>query len=134
MQAMELKGLRFTPDDMRGSGIEAYATYLAKSEVYNAKGDEAWPLMRDLRDLRNLIVHGAGTPSRQSTVNRLKQNLKEGFEYSREKSNWWNEIWVSLELCQQFTVEVEEFAERCLVAVNSIEKRTKDPKSARSNR
>ena len=134
IRAMKSRGLPFAPDDLRGSGIEAYATYLAKSEVFNIKRDKAWPALKDLRDLRNLIVHGAGTPSRQRTVNRLKQNLKEGFEYSRAKGNWWNEIWVSLELCQQFTDEVEEFAERCLSAVNSVEQRKKAPRSDLSSR
>lgn len=132
-RAMKAKGLRFAPDDLRGRGIETYATYLTKSDVFKVEHDKTWPAMKDLRDLRNLIVHGAGTPSRQRTVNRLKQNLKEGFEYSRAKGSWWNEIWVSLELCQQFTDKVEEFAGTCLSAVNSVEQ-CKPPKSARSNR
>ncbi|MDE0106813.1 MAG: hypothetical protein OXN96_03340 [Bryobacterales bacterium] len=133
-RAMKSNGLRFAPDDLRGSGIEAYATYLTKSEVFNVGRDKAWPAMKDLRDLRNLIVHGAGTPSRRRTVNRLRHNLKEGFEYSRAKGGWWNEIWVSLELCQQFTNEVEEFAGTCLSAVNSVGQRKKRPKSADANR
>ena len=134
VRVMEWKGLRFAPDDLRGAGIEAYATYLEKADVLNVKRDKAWPALRDLRDLRNLIVHGAGTPTKQKTVNRLKQNLKDGFEYSRTKGNWWNEIWVSLELCQQFTDEVEKFAGRCLSAVNSVEQCNNTPKSAHSNK
>ena len=133
-RAMKSKGLRFAPGDLRGSGIEAYATYLTKSEAFNVGGDKAWPTMKDLRDLRNLIVHGAGTPSKRRTVNRLRHNLKEGFEYSRAKGSWWNEIWVSLELCQHFTDEVEEFAGRCLSAVNAVGLRKKPPKSADANR
>ena len=120
LQAMEWKGLRFAPDDIRGRGIEAYATDLAKSDVFNVTGDKAWSVLKDLRDLGNLIVHGAGTPTKQKTVSRLKQNLKEGFEDSRTEGNWWNEVWVSLDLCHHFTDEVEEFAGRCWLALNSV--------------
>ena len=117
-EAMTCKRLQFSPDDLMGSGIEAFGTYLTKSGVYDVKNDSAWPRMKHLRDLRNFIVHGAGTPSKQKkkAVNRLKQEFNKGFAYSGE--SWqWNEIWISPELCRQLTDDVEEFAKRCLSAV-----------------
>lgn len=119
-EAMRLKRLRFSPDDLKGSGIEAFGTYLTNSGVYDVESDSAWARMKHLRDLRNLIVHGAGTPSEQKkkAVNRLKQEFKKGFDYSGD--SWqWNEIWISPELCRQLTDEVGEFAERCLSAVRA---------------
>ena len=118
---MKWKRLQFSPEDLKGSGIAAFGTYLTKSRVYDVENDVAWPRMKHLRDLRNLIVHGAGTPSdqKQKTVNRLKQEFKKEFDYS---GDWWrwNEIWISLELCQQLTDDVGEFAERCLSAVRAV--------------
>lgn len=120
-EAMVWKSLQFSPDDMKGSGIEAYGMYLAKSGVYNVEGDSAWTRMKHLRDLRNLIVHGAGSPGKQKKrlVNRLKQEFKRAFKYSGDRWQW-NEIWISPELCQQLTDEVEGFAGRCLSAVRGI--------------
>lgn len=117
-EAMTWKRLQFSPDDLKGSGIEAFGTYLTKSGVYDVKNDSAWLRMKHLRDLRNLIAHGARTPSekKQKAVNRLKQEFRAGFDYSGE--SWqWNEIWISPELCRQLTDDVGEFAEQCLSAV-----------------
>ena len=120
-EAMQWKHLQFSPDDIEGSGIQAYGTYLAKSGVYDVEADSAWTRMKGLRDLRNLIVHGAGTPSkkRRKMVNRLKQEFKKDFKHS---GDWWrwNEIWISPELCQKLTDEVEGFAGRCLSAVRAL--------------
>ena len=120
-EAMKGKGLQFSPGDLKGSGIEASGKYLTKSGVCNLEDDGAWSRMKHLRDLRNLIVHGAGTPSEQNkkTVNRLKQEFKKGFGYSGE--SWqWNEIWISPELCRQLTDDVEKFAKACLLAVRAV--------------
>ena len=63
----------FGPNDIKGRGIEAAAEYLTKSDVSDVRHDEAWSTLIDLRDLRNLIAHRAGTSGKkhEKIVNRL---------------------------------------------------------------
>ena len=45
-EAMTWKRLQFSPDDLKGGGIEAFGTYLTKSGVYDVKNDRAWQSTR----------------------------------------------------------------------------------------
>ena len=118
-RAEERLNLRFSPDDLKDRGIERYATYLSKSGLYDAKCDEAWLAVTDLRAIRNLIVHEAGTDIKQEVAKRLKERYKEKFDYLEDGTGWWKEVWISADLCQQFTDKVEAFSNRCFSAVNS---------------
>ncbi|PYV81008.1 MAG: hypothetical protein DMG05_30680, partial [Acidobacteria bacterium] len=55
------KRLPFRPSDLRGRGVETSALYLTRAGVYDVRNDSAWQSIGDLRDLRHLIVHRAGT-------------------------------------------------------------------------
>lgn len=114
--------LYFGPDDLKGRGIEKYAKYLCKSRVYNAKEDQAaWHEVTDLRAIRNLIVHEAGTDIKEKDAKRLKETYKEGFNYSKDESGWWMEVWISPDLCQRFTERVQALTQECLLAVKRAE-------------
>ena len=113
----------FGPDDIKGRGIEAAAAYVTKSDVSDVSHDEAWPALIDLRDLRNLIAHRAGTSSKrqQKTVNRLLGTYKGDLEVEKSPTSWRNEVWVSMTLCRYFTGEVEAFLGRIISDVNALQ-------------
>ncbi len=111
----------FGPEDIRGRGIESAAVYLIKSGVSDVKQDTAWSTLTDLRDLRNLIVHRAGTSGEkhQETVNRLRETYKGDLEIEETPMDWWNEVLISMKLCRHFTNEVEAFLGRVVADVNA---------------
>ena len=111
----------FGPEDIRGRGIESAAVYLIKSGVSDVKQDTAWSTLTDLRDLRNLIVHRAGTSGEkhQETANRLRETYKGDLEIEETPMDWWNEVLISMKLCRHFTNEVEAFLGRVVADVNA---------------
>ena len=115
--------LRFGPDDLRHRGIERYATYLSKSGAFEAKADRAWLEITDLRKIRNLVVHKAGTDIGHKVAKALKDRYRERFDYVEDGTGWWEEVWISVDLCRQFTETVEAFSERCFQAVKSATQR-----------
>ena len=82
------------PEDIKGHGIEAAAMYLKKVGLSDVKDDMAWHTLTDLRDLRNLIVHRAGTSSEkhQSILNRLRERYEGDLEVEKNPMDWWNEV------------------------------------------
>ena len=122
-RAEERMDLPSSPDDLKDRGIKRYATYLSRSGVYNAMEDEAWHAVTDLRAIRNLIVHRAGTDIKEKDAKRLKKRYGEGFDYLEDDSGWWKEVWVSAELCQLFADKVEALTKNCLSAVKSATRR-----------
>ena len=115
----------FGPEDVKGRGIEAVATYLKKTGASDVKCDIAWSTLTDLRDLRNLIAHRAGTSSKkhQMTVNRLLERYKDDLEVDKTPMNWWNEVWISMELCRHFTNAVEAFLGRVVADLGAVASR-----------
>ena len=112
----------FGPEDIKGRGIEAMATYLTKSNVSDVRNDEAWSMLIDLRDLRNLIAHRAGTSGKrhEEIVKRLLKTYEGDLEAEKTPTGWRNEVWISMGLCRRFTIEVEAFLGRLLSSVNAI--------------
>ena len=112
----------FGPDDINGRGIEAVATYLTKSDVYDVRHDDAWSMLIDLRDLRNLIAHRAGTSNKghEKIVNRLLATYKEDLQAEKTPTGWRNEVWLSMRLCRRFTNDVEAFLTRIASAVTAL--------------
>jgi hypothetical protein len=113
----------FGPDDIRGRGIEAAAAAdLRISEVSDVTHDRAWPGLIDLRDLRNLIAHraGSGTKGHEKIVSRLLGTYKGDLEAEKTSTGWRTEVWISMRLCRRFTGEVEAFLGRVLSHVNAL--------------
>ena len=118
---------RLSPQAVKGRGIEAVAAYLKKSEVSDLSRDRAWRTLIDLRDLRNLIAHRAGTSGKkhESIVNRLLMKYKGDLEAEKTPTGWRNEVWISMGLCRRFTSEVESFLGRVVSDVNALQAATK---------
>ena len=114
--------LDFGIDEVKGHGIKKYARYLKKADVYDAKKDQAaWREVTDLSAIRNLIVHRAGTDIEEDVASRLKKTYKDGFNYSKDESGFWSEVWISQDLCQRFTEKVATLTQECLSAVKQAE-------------
>ena len=113
----------FVSADYKGSRIERSATYLKNCCGYNLKEDPAWGRLKDLHEIRILVVHTAGTPVKQATATRLKAKYSKDFEHSKDQDDWWNEIGISSDLCRRFANDVKAFSEKCLSAVNALPSR-----------
>ena len=114
----------FGPEDMKGRGIEAAATWLMKSGAFEVKKDETWSTLTDLRKLRNLIAHRVGTRGRieehRKTVDELLRKYREHLEIEKTPMDWWSEVWISMDLCRRFTDEVEAFLGRVLSDIDAL--------------
>lgn len=112
----------FQPTDVRGRGIEAATLYLSRVGVYNIRQDSAWQTICDLRDLRHLIVHRAGTKGEsdghRETARHLAQSYPHRVEFPEDDWSWYGEVWISIALCREFIRVVEEFFDRVFEALN----------------
>ncbi|MYB52634.1 MAG: hypothetical protein F4X77_10610 [Acidobacteriia bacterium] len=124
-RAEERMNLPSGPDELKDRGIKRYATYLSRSGVYDAMKHEAWQAATDLRAIRNLIVHRAGTDIKEKDAKRLKREYEKRFAYLEDDTGWWKEVWVSADLCELFADKVEALTKDCLAAVNSATRRVK---------
>lgn len=114
-QACSQKQTSFLPSDIRGSGIEASALYLKRLGIYDLKNDSDWPKICDLRDLRNLIVHRAGTKGEvdkhRETAIRLESSYPNKVKFPN--GDWCaEEVWISVRLCRDFLSTIEGVFDR----------------------
>jgi hypothetical protein len=103
----------FDPNHLRGSVIDRTALY-----VKNVCGSELtqnvrWKTLRDLQDLRDVIVHRAGKPGDQKKKQQLEQMCKSYPGISLERNPYTIEkdieLGITVHSCRYFLSEVEEF-------------------------
>ena len=113
---------QFALTDVRGRGVEAAVLYLEKVGAFNAKRDAAWKTICDLRDLRHLIVHRAGTKGQseehRKTARRLANGYPKRIVFPNSDWSWYGEVWISIPLCQEFITTIEEFFDRVFAALD----------------
>ena len=113
---------QFALTDVRGRGVEAAVLYLEKVGALNAKGDAAWKTICDLRDLRHLIVHRAGTKGQSEehrrTARRLANDCPKRIVFPNSDWSWYGEVWIAIPLCQEFITTIEEFFDRVFAALD----------------
>ena len=105
----------FLPSDIRGTGIEASALYLKRLGIYDLKNDPDWPKICDLHDLRNLIVHRAGTKGQSDKHRRTAQRLEKSYpnKIKFPESSWCaEEVRISVPLCCDFIATVKGVFDR----------------------
>ena len=104
----------------RGSRIDFYAAYLKKHCAFDAKNDKMWCELSDLRKLRNIIVHRAGTKGQlekhRQDAARLAEKYESDLEFPASDNDWPSEVWISLGLCNRYTDSVEVFLQRVVAA------------------
>ncbi len=121
-RACKLKNASFVPSDLRGRGVDGSAVYLERVGVYEVQQDPAWQTICDLRDLRHLIVHRAGTKGQseehRKTAQRLAKAYKGRIEFPDDDWSWYGEVWISIPLCREFIERVETFFDRVFDALD----------------
>jgi hypothetical protein len=112
----------FQLSDVRGRGIESAVLYLARLGIYDVRNDPAWRVISDLRDLRHLIVHRAGTKGQSDdhrrTARRLAESYKGRIEFPDSDWSWYGEVWISIPLCREFIGTVEGLFDRLFDAMH----------------
>jgi len=112
---------QFQLEDIRGTGINAAALYLAGLGVYDVRQDTAWKGICDLRDLRHLIVHRAGTKGEsdkhRETAQRLASAYPSRVVFPDRDWSWYGEVWISIQLSRDFVEIVESFFDRVFDAL-----------------
>jgi hypothetical protein len=106
----------FSPGDIKGRGIEASALYLRKLGVYDVGQDQSWPMLCDLRDLRNLIVHRVGvegkTEQHRKTAEELAAKYSDDIKFPSGLGSVYGEVWISISFCDRFIQAVENVFDR----------------------
>ena len=109
------QGSTFRVKDIRGRGIEQGVRYLKRVAALEVKKDPAWRWVKDLHELRNIIVHCGGRPTvsreHQQAVQRLAGTYK-GLFVGKSLHAPQGELWISMDLCRDFAHEIQEFFKR----------------------
>jgi hypothetical protein len=119
--AAKQKGSSFLPGDVRGQGVEAAVLFLKRVGAFDARQDPAWQTICDVRDLRHLIVHRAGTKGESEEHRRTAQRLAAAYrgriEFPDSAWSWYGEVWIAIPLCRDFITTVERFFDRVFEAL-----------------
>lgn len=106
------KGSSFDPNDLKGSPLDRSALYIKRVSGFELTNDPRWKVLKDLQDLRDVIVHRAGKPG-DDKKHRLREmcRLYEGVSLDENpytiKSDL--ELGISIHSCKKFAREVEAF-------------------------
>jgi hypothetical protein len=115
-------GSSFELKDIRGSGIDRAALYLKTVGTLDVKNDPAWPHLRNLQTLRNVIAHSGGKWLK--SIAEWQQLL---IAYSPDLSfqgsnDVRGEINISVKLCRSFAEHAQGFFERTFKAAGLQDK------------
>ena len=87
----------------------------------DVKKDPAWEYLRNLRELRNAIIHRGGKRGKsqrhQLAMDRLLAAYPGRLLFPDGKDAFYGEIWISMNLCRDFAREIEGFFKRLFKAV-----------------
>ena len=111
----EDKGSVFRARDIKRSAFKSPVRLIKALTPINATQDRAWPYLEDSQALRNIIVHRAGT---RGQVEQYQKNFDDLLHCHKERiskiKNLWSDdsLWIPMETCKFFTLEVEQFFKR----------------------
>lgn len=94
--------------------MEASVLFIKTLTGVDATTDIAWPFLRDMQKIRNIIVHRGGargeTPEHQKEFDELAARYS-GDDFRQEKNLLFGteELWASIQLCDKFASEAEGF-------------------------
>jgi hypothetical protein len=110
------RGFSLQVNYFRGTVIERTKLYLNKVVNLNVVDDSAWKKLRDLNDLRDIIVHRGGLQGsdkdQQKVVRRLIKEYNGGLSLVGPAESPDSEIEVSLDFCRCFLNTIEQFFRR----------------------
>lgn len=111
----EQRGSVFRVRELKGPPLEAAARFLRQVSGLDIKADPAWQQLRDLQDLRDIIVHRDGRKGsvldQQQTFERLVAKYKPDLS-AADTFPVGSELWVSMRLCSTFGEVVLDFLKR----------------------
>lgn len=120
--AARQKAAGFQPGDIRGAGVDSSVLYLERVGAFDVRRDIAWQTVCDLRDLRNLIVHRAGTKGESDQHKRVAQRLAKAYRgrivFPDNDWSWYGEVWIAMSLCREFVTTVECLFDRIFEALD----------------
>jgi len=109
------QGSKLRVKHIAGNGVERSATFLDRVLSIEVKTDSAWSRVQDLQSLRNIIVHRGGkrgqSSEHQNEVDRLVKRYSQALEI-RKIDGLHDQIWMSMNLCRDFALDVDGFFER----------------------
>jgi len=112
--------LRIGVRDLAGKGVDAAKVYITKVAAVDIANDLGWLELKNLQELRNIIVHRrgrqGGSPEQQKTVKRLLDEYKEDISLTDRANVEDCEVEISLRLCFHFVTEVDQFFQRLCLA------------------
>jgi hypothetical protein len=106
------KKAAFDPNDLKGSVLDKTALYVRKVAGSELTRNARWKALKDLQDIRDIIVHRAGKPS-VDKKGQIEQMMKLYPGLSVEENPYTikhdSELGVSIHSCRYFAREVEAF-------------------------
>lgn len=110
------QGLKLAVREVQGSPIDRAKTYLTKVANIDIANDLGWDELRNLQELRNIIVHRLGKPGAssddQKNVNRLLEYYSGNLGLDKRPDGFEAELEVPRSLCNHFLEQVAEFFKR----------------------
>jgi hypothetical protein len=108
----QLAGCGFDPNDLRGSVLDRAALYVKRVSGVELTQNAHWQTLRDLQDLRDIIVHRAGKPGDDRMIRRVEQ-IQQAHKGIGLNENPYViaadvELDVSIHSCRYFAREVEQ--------------------------
>jgi hypothetical protein len=105
------EGSAFDPNDLKGSVLDRTALYVRRVSGVELAKNACWRKLRDLQDLRDIIVHRAGKPG--DDREHVEQMCKSYPGISLDENPYTirgdPELGATLHSCRYFAREVEEF-------------------------
>lgn len=101
--------------DIKGPPMEAASLYLKRVAALDVTADPAWPYLRDIQNLRNILVHRGGQrgddPKHQKEFDELLARHSERLWLS-ENFGIGPEVSVSMRFCRASVEEAQRFFKR----------------------
>jgi hypothetical protein len=103
----------FDPNDLKGSVLDRVRVYVKRVSDVDLTQNERWQCLRDLQDLRDVIVHRAGKPGddKKQNVERMC-SLYPGISLDENPYTIFKadaELGVTIHSCRYFANQVEQF-------------------------
>lgn len=105
----------FRTRDINGSALESPVRLINAVTAVDAAKDTAWPHLKDLQMLRNIIVHRGGvrgqSEQHQQQFDELLGRHKD--RISKIQDLWSGDsLWIPMKTCLFFVLEIEQFFKR----------------------
>jgi len=103
----------FDPNDLNGSVLEKAALYINKVSGLQLTQNARWQLLKDLQELRNIIVHRAGKPPEDKGKRSQLEQIVKRYRISILENPYAiaadSQLDISIYTCKSFAREIEAF-------------------------